>query len=101
LNRIGGYDPVSAAASAVFYHLLRRPKILASLQYELQLAIPDKTIVTDEDLCQIEYLNACLQESLRLQPPVNDVGARISTGVVVDGVYVPKGVSLSLSLSFL
>ncbi|KAF4233376.1 hypothetical protein CNMCM6457_004534 [Aspergillus fumigatiaffinis] len=88
---IGGYDPVSAAASAVFYHLLRRPKILASLQYELQLAIPDKSVVTDEDLSQIEYLNACLQESLRLQPPVNDVGARISTGVVVDGVYVPKG----------
>ncbi|RAK72706.1 cytochrome P450 [Aspergillus fijiensis CBS 313.89] len=88
---IGGYDPVSAAASAVFYYLLQHPKALATLKHELRTASPREEACTDEKLSQIAYLNACIQESLRLQPPVNDVGARISTGIEVDAVYVPKG----------
>ncbi|PYI36088.1 cytochrome P450 [Aspergillus indologenus CBS 114.80] len=88
---IGGYDPVSAAASAVFYYLLQHPQALVKIQHELRTAISSEEVCTDDNLSQVAYLNACIQESLRLQPPVNDVGARISTGIEVDGVYVPKG----------
>ncbi|PYH42956.1 cytochrome P450, partial [Aspergillus saccharolyticus JOP 1030-1] len=77
--------------SSTFYYLLRHPKALAKLQAELREGFLTDNPLNDEKLSRLPYLNACIHESLRLQSPVNDVGARISTGIEVDGVYVPRG----------
>lgn len=40
----------------------------------------------------LPLLHACLEESLRIHPPVTEMPGRISPGAEIDGRYVPKGV---------
>ncbi|KAK1621978.1 cytochrome P450, partial [Colletotrichum phormii] len=48
--------------------------------------------VTAQSVLRLPYLNACIQETLRLTPPINGRGShRISPGATIDGLYVPKG----------
>lgn len=41
----------------------------------------------------LPYLNAVIHESLRIFPPVAVPLPRVSPGEMVDGYYIPKGVS--------
>lgn len=49
--------------------------------------------MSDQKLISLAYLNACINETLRLSPPVNGkIMQRVSLGAKIDGIYVPKGV---------
>ncbi|KAH9035154.1 high nitrogen upregulated cytochrome P450 monooxygenase 2 [Lactarius deliciosus] len=68
---IAGSDTTSSALTAVLYYLLCNPAAYERLQAEVDGAFPDGEEPLDVmKLSQMEWLNGCINETLRLQPPV-------------------------------
>lgn len=92
-----GYEPVSSWYYCTLLFLLKEPKACKTLIGEIRGAFGKYTELTPNALASLKYLNACLEESLRLFPSNNTGLPRVSPGAVVDGKYIPKGVGLALS----
>ena len=94
---VAGSDTTSTCLAATFFYLLHNPRALSLAQNEI-----DKTFQCLEDirsgprLSTCHYLRACINESLRLSPPVGGLMARevLPGGLEVDGHLFPKGVEI-------
>lgn len=89
-----GYEPVSSWYYCTLLFLLKEPDACKTLIEEIRGTFSKYTELTPNALASLKYLNACLEESLRLFPSNNTGMPRISPGAVVDGTYIPKGVGL-------
>ncbi|KAE8396217.1 cytochrome P450 [Aspergillus alliaceus] len=66
-----GFDTANTALAATFYFLCKHPEVLARLTSEIRDAFPDvESIVSGPSMQKMTYLRACLNESMRLCPPV-------------------------------
>lgn len=94
---VAGSDTTSTCLAATFFYLLHNPEAFSLAQNEI-----DKTFQCLEDirsgqrLSACHYLRACINESLRLSPPVGGLMARevLTGGLEVDGHLFPKGVEI-------
>ena len=77
------------------YHLLKTPKALEKLNKDIRGAFQAQADITLQKLADQEYLHACLEEGLRIYPPVPAVLPRLvpAGGAIVCGKFVPEGVS--------
>lgn len=66
---LAGTESVAACLSGMIYHLLRTPKALKKLRDELDTAFPPGQGINATKLAQLDYLRACITESLRIYPP--------------------------------
>ncbi|KAK7403409.1 hypothetical protein QQX98_010822 [Neonectria punicea] len=94
---MGGYDSSAVSLSSIFYHLLWQPQQYKNLQSELHRAYASVDDITCSGLLSLPFLNACINEALRLVPPFNGHGShRITTsGTTIDGIWVPAGTLIS------
>ncbi|KAI9446339.1 high nitrogen upregulated cytochrome P450 monooxygenase 2 [Lactarius indigo] len=68
---IAGSDTTSSVLTAALYYLLCNPLAYERLQAEVDGAFPSGEEPLDgTKLSQMEWLNGCINETLRLQPPV-------------------------------
>ncbi|KAF4545103.1 Cytochrome P450 [Lasiodiplodia theobromae] len=86
-----GSETTSLTLMATTYHLLRNPAKLSVLQDEVRSAFNDRSEIDSESTKTLRYLNAVIEEALRLTSPASFGLPRISPGAMVDGVWVPKG----------
>jgi len=98
---IAGSDTTSSSMSNVFYHLLAHPSVLKRLQAEVDGAFQrDEEIKDQMKLAGMPYLNACINEALRLFPPVPSwierTPAKGSGGVIISGRFIPEGTTLNI-----
>ncbi|KAF9873137.1 cytochrome P450 3A19 [Colletotrichum karsti] len=94
-----GYDTSATTLSALFYHVLREPDHYRKIQEEVRGTYSALGDISAQSVLRLPYLNACIQETLRLLPPINGRGShRISPGAMIDGLYVPKGVNVSADI---
>jgi cytochrome P450 len=87
-----GFQSMSDWYFSTIVFLLQNPKVYRILLAEITDAFKSYEHITYETLIGLPYLNACLEETLRLFPPLNTGLARLSPGAKVDGLWVPKGV---------
>jgi cytochrome P450 len=94
---LAGTETTATQLSGVTYQLLKKPEAMARLVVEVREAFPTKEDITMVALARLEFLNACLEEGLRIYPPVPVGLPRITPtqGAVVCGKEVPGGVSAS------
>ncbi|KAJ6088480.1 hypothetical protein N7486_009741 [Penicillium sp. IBT 16267x] len=96
---IAGSETTATLLSGATYFLLRSPHALAKLKEEIRGAFRSDADVTLEACNQLVYLQACLNEALRMYPPVPVGLPRIidAQGDTIDGNFVPGGISVSVS----
>ncbi|KAL4968170.1 cytochrome P450 [Aspergillus stella-maris] len=63
----GAIEPTTRALTLATYHIIANPEVYQRLREELIAAIPDpKNIPPWDNLTQLPYLSACIEEALRL-----------------------------------
>jgi cytochrome P450 len=94
---LGGFDPVSGLFFTTIFFLLKNSEILDLLTKEIRTKFQSYRDIEPDNLLQFQYLNACLQETLRLNATATQGGLpRVCPGAVINGEYIPKGVSVPL-----
>lgn len=77
---IAGTETTATLLSGLTFHLLVNPRTLVKLKNEIRQAFATEQEISIERLQGLAYLNACVEEGLRLYPPVSQ---GTETGVVV------------------
>ncbi|EKG13622.1 Cytochrome P450 [Macrophomina phaseolina MS6] len=89
---VSGYFTNEISHSALLYQLLRDPSSMQRLKREVCSAFSSLDSISAERCISLPFLNACIQESLRLLPPLaGKFMSRKSPGATIDGLWVPYG----------
>lgn len=94
----GGTETISTEPSGLTYYPLKHPANLHQLTKEIRDAFSSFEDITMTKLSQLRYLQACIEEGLRLYPPVMTSVPRITPkgGAEICGRWVPSGVRMNL-----
>jgi cytochrome P450 len=87
--------------SALFFYLLHNQDILLRVTAEIRATFTNEDeIRMGPKLKSCTFLQACINETMRLIPAVPNVTSRYvqAGGLVVDGRYIPEGVIVGTSL---
>ncbi|KAK2590547.1 hypothetical protein QQS21_011766 [Conoideocrella luteorostrata] len=92
---IAGSETTATVLSGVTYLLTANPHTLERLAAEVRSAFATEDDITIESVSKLQYMLACLDEALRMYPPVPSALTRVAPaeGGVIAGNIVTKGVS--------
>lgn len=93
LFMIAGTETTATLLSGLTYHLLRNSEKMERLVTEIRTSFASESELTIERLQALPYLHACIEEGLRMYPPVSNGLPRVvpAPGVTIDGRHVPGG----------
>lgn len=93
-----GTETTATELSGTLYYLMKNPDKMALLVEEIRTEFPNDEDISMEKLPQIKYLHACLEEGLRIYPPVPVGLPRVSPkeGATVLGEFIPPNVRATL-----
>ncbi|KAF9888182.1 hypothetical protein FE257_009177 [Aspergillus nanangensis] len=97
----GGTDSTGQALEAATFYILNDPKVSSQLREELLQAIPDiNNMPTLPKLRELKYLNAVINETLRISSPASSRFPRVNDSVptVYKGWSVPVGTPISMNI---
>lgn len=96
---LAGTETTATELSGITYYLHQQPEKLERLKKEVRHAFTSVDDMTMTKLSQLEYLNACIQEGLRIYPPVAGLLPRETpgTGANVAGRWIPGGTIISVA----
>ncbi|ROV99477.1 hypothetical protein VMCG_06412 [Cytospora schulzeri] len=89
---LAGSETTATALSGLTWYLLKNPACLAKLTEEVRSAFTSLDQITGDSTANLQYMHGCIEEGLRLFPPVSIGLPRDCPGAVIDGHYVPEGV---------
>ncbi|KAJ8940447.1 hypothetical protein NQ318_007148 [Aromia moschata] len=90
-----GIDTTSNAAASILYQLAIHPDKQKILKEEVLRVLPEiDTPITSERLEQMQYLKACIKETMRLYPVVIGNGRQTTSECIIRGYHIPKGVQV-------
>lgn len=91
---MAGSETTATWLSGLTYYLLKSPKALQILTEEIRSAFATEDKINFKSVANLEYLNACLDEGLRMYPagPIGFPRRVPAGGDTIAGYYVPKGV---------
>lgn len=97
---VAGSETTATLLSGLTYYLLGNPSAHQKAVQEVRGAFRSCTDINITGVTQLTYLNAAFEEALRVYPPSPGTIPRIvpAGGAVIDGKYVPGGVSLTEAL---
>ncbi|PSN64858.1 benzoate 4-monooxygenase cytochrome P450 [Corynespora cassiicola Philippines] len=101
LSRIlitAGSETSASLLSGAIYYLLQSPEWMSKLQSEIRDSFKEESDMTFTSLRQAKVLNAVIQETFRMYPPVPGPLLRLvqKEGAVVCGKYFPAGCSIGV-----
>lgn len=89
---VAGSETTATALSGLTFHLAKNPQVYQRLADEVRAAFSAEVDITMNSTSHLQYLQACLEEVLRIYPPAAETPPRVSPGETVGGQFVPKGV---------
>ncbi|MCJ1379675.1 hypothetical protein MMC17_002777 [Xylographa soralifera] len=94
-----GTETVATLLSGLTYLLIKNSQALKTLTKEVRSSFEHESDVTIQNVSHLGYLNACIQEALRLYPPVPEGLPRIvpPEGDVICGQWVPGNTFVQVS----
>ncbi|KAH8430180.1 cytochrome P450 [Aspergillus melleus] len=91
-----GSETTASALSGLTFYLTRTPHAYSRLTKEIRSAFRSEDEIGIRSTARLHYLNACLEEGLRVYPPVAETPPRISPGDTIAGHYIPAGTIISV-----
>lgn len=93
---VAGSDTTAATLSFLFYHLATERGVVDKIREELASHVDADGNVSNADIVNCEYLNGCINEALRLHPPVPSRVHRKTPpeGVEIGGQHIPGNVEI-------
>lgn len=93
---IAGSETTATLLSGVTYYMLRTPGAYTKLKEEVRGTFKSAEEITLTTTSRLSYLQACLDEALRLYPPVPLALPRRTRpeGDIIGGVFVPGNVDI-------
>ncbi|KAI0533247.1 cytochrome P450 [Xylaria digitata] len=88
---IAGGETTATTSAAVLYFLLKTPRVLAKANSEVRERYASYADIDSGSAQQLPYLQAVIDEALRLYPSGAQGFPRLSPGTTIDGLWVPKG----------
>ncbi|KAK1981748.1 cytochrome P450 [Colletotrichum cereale] len=86
-----GSETTASAMSFFFYTSGLNPEKKKILQDEIRSAFSDESSISLTACGQLEYLQAFIEETLRMFPPTAETPPRVSPGAELDGKFIPSG----------
>ena len=95
---VAGSESVTTTLVGAIHWLVRSPAILQNLVREVRTVYPREEDITGASLSKLVYLNAIIQETLRLCPTIPDGMRRQipAGGASVAGHFLPEGTVVSI-----
>lgn len=95
LRSVAGSETTATELCGLTNYLLRNRPILEKLTNEIRTACKSEADLNMDILGSLPYMNACIEEGLRIFPPVPIGLLRVvpKGGSIIDGNMVPEGVS--------
>ncbi|WP_342119344.1 cytochrome P450 [Pseudoduganella sp. OTU4001] len=87
---LAGEDTTSSALAWLIWLLSRHPALLRRAQEEVRRIAPDADAFTIEQMDQLDFIDACAHEAMRLKPPAPFIPLQANRDCVVGDVQVPK-----------
>lgn len=94
---IAGSETTATFLSGFTYYICTTPSAYARLTTEIRDAFQNYEDINGIATEKLKYLNAVIDETLRIFPPVPVGMPRVSPGETVDGMFIPKGMEVSVS----
>lgn len=95
-----GSDTSATSLPALLFFLRSNPDAYDALAKEIRGTFRSEKDINNRSTTSLEYLRACIDETLRMHPPLPSITPRISTGFFVRGLWVPEGVCVTISPCF-
>jgi cytochrome P450 len=91
---VAGSETSATLLSGAMFYLLKNPRTLEKLVDDLRTSFPDVNEMSMQKLAKVPYLNAVLQETLRMYPPVPGILSRrmLPGGGIINGYFIPANV---------
>ncbi|KAJ2894578.1 hypothetical protein MKZ38_007401 [Zalerion maritima] len=98
LTIIAGSDTTATAMRATLLHIITNPRVLSGLADEIKTFQPSSPI-TDAEAKNMPYLQAVIQEGLRMFPPIASLQSKWvpPEGDWYEGIYLPPGTKVGAS----
>ncbi|KAI4718632.1 cytochrome P450 [Aureobasidium sp. EXF-10727] len=98
---IGGTETTATLLSGLTYYLLKNKRTMNRLSFEIRNTFANDQDITMERLARLPYLNACIEEGLRMYPPISNGLPRIVPrgGATIQSKEVPCDTDIILRLS--
>ncbi|CAD6592292.1 MAG: hypothetical protein ASARMPREDX12_005965 [Alectoria sarmentosa] len=97
---IAGADTSSTALTAIFFYLTAYPECYATLVHEILSTFSSADeIESGPKVASCRYLRACIDEALRMSPPISGTLWRevCPGGLEVDGNFLPPGTDIGVN----
>ncbi|KAK0461977.1 cytochrome P450 monooxygenase pc-bph [Desarmillaria tabescens] len=97
---VAGSDTTRNSIAAAIYYISRSPEIQAKLRAELDAHIPGNHSVSFEDVQQLPYLDACINETLRMYSAVPGSLPRVvpEGGMSISGHDIVAGATVGVHI---
>ena len=98
---VAGSETTGTALSGILDNLLQSPDIMEKLAKEIRQSFQDASDICANQVSKLPYLNAVIEEGLRLCPPVPLGLPRVvpAGGATVSGQWLPGGVGQAIHYS--
>lgn len=93
---VAGSETTATSLSSITFFLLKNPRAYNILKDEVRSTFKSYANITAQNTLHMQYLNAVIEESLRLYPPVPGGVPRVSPGATVAGQYIPRGTDIAV-----
>lgn len=87
---LAGEDTTANSMAWMLSLLIANPDKLARLQQEVRQAFPPGQAPTMDALNQLEYMDACINETMRLKPVAPFLAVQALREVVINNIRVPR-----------
>ncbi|KAF2803086.1 cytochrome P450, partial [Mytilinidion resinicola] len=89
---LAGSETTATVLTGMTYFMLKRPETYEELKREIRTAFDSADDININAVAKLKYLNACIEEGLRIFPPAPSAHPRVapSGGSVVCGRFVPE-----------